>query len=226
MELTAVLNFHKDHSGSVVPIRHHGGTSWRSYNLFVASGAVRIVHVRLVMVAENETVRLSTDLLSVLGIVIAAIAVGVSFATVLLGRRQRRQDMFIRVQEMLADEKMQTGRWLLYQGAVTENRVVRGTPEGGLVYRTIRVHSTVAMYVRRGLVPRQWVLEAWHHSLRNMRPGLTTYVAQQEDAAVRWYVASELMGLIEMAERYRSSLACCRNEAALQECGESMPFGQ
>jgi hypothetical protein len=157
----------------------------------------------------------SSEILNLISILIATGAVVLSFATVLLGQRQRRQDIFLRVQEILSDVDMQRGRWLLNEGAQTGELPPPGTPDSALIYRTLRMHNTVAMYVRRGPVPGGWVLDAWHHSLRNIKDGALMYVSD-ESKSFRWYVAPELEALIARAERYQTSMPCCQDEPAIQ----------
>jgi len=151
--------------------------------------------------------------MNLMGILIAAGAVLISFITVLLSRRQRRQDIFLRVQEILSDESMQHGRWLIHQAAESGKFPARGTSEAALIYRTLRMHNTVAMYVRRRLVSQRWVLDAWHHSLGNLNEAMRVYVTNGTDLT-KWYVASEFTQLTAMAAAYRTSMPCCQPKPA------------
>jgi hypothetical protein len=73
------------------------------------------------------------------------------------------------------------------------------------------------MYVRHGVVPRDWVLEAWHHPLREMRAGAEVLrAAAATDGtdggnAAPW---PELWELLAAADGYRSHHPCCVDGAA------------
>ena len=43
------------------------------------------------------------------------------------------------------------------------------SPEFYLLNRTLGIYDTLAMYVRRRVVPRRWVLDMWHHPLAGMQ---------------------------------------------------------
>jgi hypothetical protein len=60
------------------------------------------------------------------------------------------------------------------------------------------------------VVPRKWVLDVWHHALRDMRPAADLIRAQEEATAgvSPW---PELWSLFSDAEKYRSSLSCCQH---------------
>ncbi|RSM37674.1 hypothetical protein DMB66_59455 [Actinoplanes sp. ATCC 53533] len=135
-----------------------------------------------------------------LGIFIATIAVGLSFATVVLGRRQRRQDMYLRVHETLIDVQMQRGRRLLHRCAVDGALPPEESDEFAIVSRTLSVHNAVAIYVRRGIVPQRWVLAEWRNTLCDMRRGFTLFRAYREET-YGWQVLVELDTLISSAEK-------------------------
>jgi hypothetical protein len=135
-----------------------------------------------------------------LGILIATVAVGLSFATATLNRRQRRQDMFLRVHEMLIDIEMQRGRRLLYQCGRDGRLPPEESDDFARISRALSVHNTVAVYVRRGIVPRRWILEGWQNTLCDMRHGAMLFIAYRQQT-YGWHVWRELDSLITLAEK-------------------------
>lgn len=135
-----------------------------------------------------------------LGIFVATLAVSLSFATVVFGRRQRRQDMFLRVHEMLIDVEMQRGRRLVYQSGRQGHLPPEDSDDFALISRTLSVHNTVAVYVRRRIVSQQWVLAGWQNTLCDLRKGTTLFVEYRQET-YGWLVCPDLDSLISSAER-------------------------
>jgi hypothetical protein len=110
----------------------------------------------------------SADLLS---LIIATLAVVLSLITVVLQRWQQKREAYRGIYEILMSEQLQRGRWLISEisraGDLPEDR----SPDSYLIYRTLGWFDTLAMYGQRRVVPRQWVMEVWHHSLRDISPG-------------------------------------------------------
>lgn len=146
-----------------------------------------------------------------IGIVIAALAICLSFLTALLNRRQRRQDMFLRVQDMLTDIDIAQGRFQLHKVAETGYVPTLGAPERFQLSRCLSVHNTVATYVRRGIVPKRWVLDSWHHSLQDLRQGVAAMVRTRQEMQ-QWRPWADLDWLITLAEKHRTQMPCCQME--------------
>jgi hypothetical protein len=112
----------------------------------------------------------------ILSISIAGIAVVLSFVTVILGRRERQLDAFAKIQELLLDRDAQEGRRILYQ-ASRDGVLPADQTRFDLANRAVANFNTVAILVRHKVIPRQWLLEDWHHTLRQMRVGYDSIVA-------------------------------------------------
>jgi hypothetical protein len=63
--------------------------------------------------------------------------------------------------------------------------------------------------LRRKLIPEKWVLDSWHHSLRDIKPGYEKMVQYRQATQHSWRPWVELDDLIGKAERYKTSLRCC-----------------
>ncbi|WP_436522318.1 hypothetical protein [Actinoplanes sp. HUAS TT8] len=135
-----------------------------------------------------------------LGVIIATLAVGLSFATAILNRRQRQEDMYLRVHETLIDIEMQRGRRALHAFGEAGLLPSEESPEFAQISRTLSVHNAGAIYVRRGIVPRRWVLREWKNTLCDMRCALTVF-REYRQSTYGWPVLVELDSLISSAER-------------------------
>jgi hypothetical protein len=151
-----------------------------------------------------------------LGVLIATVAVGLSFATALLNRRQRQEDMYLRVHETLIDIDMQRGRLALHQVGVSGRLPPEGGDEFARISRTLSVHNAVAIYVRRGIVPRRWVLDEWRNTLCDMRRGMTIF-KEYRQSTYGWLVLEELDGLIASAEQ-----SVCARDPVLSPEGQEL----
>ncbi|GIH09151.1 hypothetical protein Rhe02_72180 [Rhizocola hellebori] len=150
--------------------------------------------------------------MEILNISIAALAVILSLVTVLIGRRQRQLDALMKVQDLLLGTDVQEGRRLLYQ-ATREGELPADQARFDLANRALANFNTVAILVRRRVVPRNWLLEDWHHTLRQMRVGYDSVVAYWRRNAGSPNYWFDLGWLISAAEAYQSKLACCTGQA-------------
>ena len=151
-----------------------------------------------------------------LGVLVATMAVGLSFATAAFNRRQRQQDMYLRVHETLIEVEMQHGRRALYECGRTGKLPPEGSTEFARISRTLSVHNAVAIYIRRGIVPRRWVLQEWRNTLCDMRRGLDTF-RRYRQVTYGWPVLVELEALIASAE-----VAAIKHEPAVDENGRTL----
>ena len=163
----------------------------------------------------------SKDLLA---LTIAAVAVALSLITVVIQKRQQQRDAFRHIQDVLMSEDIQGGRWMI-------GEIARGkrdfpdkfTPEYYRIIRTLGVWDTLAMYVRRGMVPRSWVLDMWHHALADMRPAARELARRLQKSELRHRPWPELWSLLDDAARYKSSLSCCSSKRIVAGKTEPVP---
>ena len=149
----------------------------------------------------------STDLLS---LIIATLAVGLSLTTVVLQRRQQQNEAYRGIYEVLMSEQLQRGRWLVSEISEPGDLPKDRSPDFYLIYRTLGWFDTLAMYHQRRVVPRRWVIEVWHHSLRDISTGakvmLNDRLERDQDCAP-W---QHLWPLLDDAAHYQSRGLCCR----------------
>lgn len=151
------------------------------------------------------------DSKDLIGITIAALAVAVSFVTVLLQRRQQQRAAYREIYSALMSEDLHRGRWLV--NSIKEIKDVQEKSELDLrlMYRTLGVFDNLAMYESRRVVPSKWVLDVWHHPLRQMREGASIIRREAESRGQTW-AWPQLWTLFEKAADYHSTLACCAQD--------------
>jgi hypothetical protein len=103
-----------------------------------------------------------------LGISIALLAVALSLITTIMQRKERQRAAYREIYTVLMSEDLHRGRWII-NGIRTPDEIPMDGPDRLLVYRTLGVFDNLAMFVRHRVVPRKWVLDVWHHPLRDMR---------------------------------------------------------
>ena len=149
----------------------------------------------------------STDLLS---LIIATLAVVLSLITVVLRRWQQQREAYRGIYEVLMSEQLQRGRWLISEisrsGDLPEDR----SAESYLIYRTLGWFDTLAMYHQRRVVPRRWVLEVWHHSLRDISAGAKVMRNDRLERGQDYLPWQYLWPLLDDAAHYQSRGLCCR----------------
>lgn len=89
-----------------------------------------------------------------IAVAIAALAVVLSLTTAIMQKRQQQRDAYRHMQDVLMSEDIQRGRWMIIEIAL-DRLTVPGefSPEFYLLNRTLGIYDTLAMYVRRGVVP-------------------------------------------------------------------------
>ncbi len=77
--------------------------------------------------------------------------------------------------------------------------------------RALAAYNAAGLYARRGIVPRAWILDAWHHPLRDIKSSAEAFLAfrQEHHRHHAWRVAVDLEQLLDDALRYRSKTGCC-----------------
>ncbi|MBG0564867.1 hypothetical protein [Actinoplanes aureus] len=155
-----------------------------------------------------------TTFKDLIAVAIAALAVVLSLITVIVQRRQQQREAYRQVQDVLMSETVQRGRWMVIDIGNGDRPVpARGTPDFYLLNRTLGVYDTLAMYVRRKVVPRKWVLDMWHHPLKAMRPGAEKLAQRHLEIGLDWRPWPELWSLLKAAEGYETALPCCTEPA-------------
>jgi hypothetical protein len=141
---------------------------------------------------------------------IATVAVLLSLFTVVIQKRQQQRDAFRQIQDVLMSAELQRGRWLIIEISQGRRSLPEQlSPEFYLLNRTLGIYDTLAMYVRRRVVPRRWVLDMWHHPLAGMRAAARQLARRHQEGDLGWTPWPELWSLLDEAARYRSSLICC-----------------
>jgi hypothetical protein len=146
------------------------------------------------------------------GITIAALAVVVSFVTVLLQRRQQQRAAYREIYSTLMSEDLHRGRWLINNIKEIKDVQKKSELDLRLMYRTLGVFDNLAMYESQRVVPSKWVLDVWHHPLRQMHGGANIIRQEAENRGQTW-AWPQLWTLFEKATDYHSTLACCAQES-------------
>src|SRR5215471_5079511 len=150
-------------------------------------------------------------------IAIAALAVVVSLVTVILQRRQQQRAAYREIYSTLMSEDLHRGRRLI-NGILKAEDLPEDGPDSLLIYRTLGVFDNLAMYGRQRVVPRKWVLDVWHHPLRQMRNGADIVKRDAQKRAEKGGTVTpwpQLWALFGIAEIYRSRLPCCPRDGGL-----------
>ena len=149
----------------------------------------------------------SKDLIA---ITIAALAVVVSLLTVILQRRQGQRAAYREMYTTLMSEDLHRGRFLIKDLPKTED-IPNNESDSRLIYRTLGVFDNLAMFARQRVVPRRWVLEVWHHPLKDMHEGANIIrqkaIETKDSGAISPW--PQLWVLLDKAEAYSSMLPCC-----------------
>ncbi|HEX6682957.1 MAG TPA: hypothetical protein VF062_09195 [Candidatus Limnocylindrales bacterium] len=146
--------------------------------------------------------------LDVVNIVLASAAAALAVVAVYLSSRQQRLAAFFQIQQFLLADDVQHGRKLLYE-ATRRGELPADPAEFALIIRALANFNAAAGFARRRIVSKRWLLESWHHGLRDMRVGYESVVAYRLRYWHDWTPFADLARLIEEAERYRAMLPCC-----------------
>jgi hypothetical protein len=159
----------------------------------------------------------------VVATITATLAIILTLVTVILQRGQHNRQGYREIYNTLMSEDLHKGRWLIntiddeskYENALKE-------PGGrALIYRTLGIFDNLALYARKRIVPRRWVLRIWHHPLKQMEPSVKIIWMvdrkgknrEEERKAGRtlspW---PDLQWLFRKADAYVSMLPCCTEE--------------
>ncbi len=118
--------------------------------------------------------------------VIAVAAFAFSLVNWHVSRQHDKRDLFLAMHERLIASEVQEGRRLLYlDHSLDQLDELRksGSPEYQLINRALANFDVLAMYVDRGYIDRNVVLEEWGHSLarayQRAEPFISNRVANQ-----------------------------------------------
>lgn len=141
---------------------------------------------------------------------IAALAVGVSLATVMLQRRQEQRAAYREIYTALMSDDLHLGRWMIRK--ISEpGDIPKDELNVRLIHRTLGVFDNMAMFAHHKVIPLKWVLEVWHHPLNEMREGVRTIRknAKESDRTSTAEPWPQLWILLDKAQNYHSTLPCC-----------------
>jgi hypothetical protein len=158
----------------------------------------------------------------IIALIIAALAAALSLTNTLLNRRYRRQDAYLKMHELLTDPEIQQGRRLISRIGRTGELPEIDSDEHIAISRTLVTHNNLAMFIRRGVISKRWVLDAWHHTLRELEAGTAVYISRRRQIH-RWRVYSELEQLIADAVNYKSNQPCCQGDETFMAGTCQMP---
>jgi hypothetical protein len=154
------------------------------------------------------------DVLGIVNITVAAIAVTLSLIALNSSRRQQRFDAILRVEEFLLQQDVVNGRRLLYESTRQEKLPEEQEDIHKMIQAMARFDSA-AILVKNRLVPKSWMLETWHLALRELQPGIQRLIEYQYD---NWKIPNPwptLTKLIEEAREFKCHQeGCCRSDSA------------
>jgi hypothetical protein len=151
------------------------------------------------------------DVLGIVNITVAAIAVTLSLVALNSTRRQQRFDAILRVEDFLLQEDVIHGRRLLYE-ASERGKLPASEEDIHNMVRAITRFDSAAILVKSGLVPKRWMLETWHPALRDLHAGVLLIIDYQRH---NWPTANPwptLTRLIEEARTFKCQEVCCGSD--------------
>jgi hypothetical protein len=151
------------------------------------------------------------DILSIVNITVAAVAVTISVSALTAARRQQRFDAILRVEDFLQQEDAIHGRRLLYESA-QRGKLSANEEDIHNMFRAITRFDTAATLVRSGLVPKRWMLETWHRALQELHGGLLLLIDYQRHNWRQPNLWPNLTDLIEEALKFKCERICCNSD--------------
>lgn len=150
---------------------------------------------------------MDVDWSTILNVALSGVAIVLSITALFSARKDRRLDVFAKAEEYLLTERLQEARRLIYEAK--QRGSLPGDEES---FRAIMLglssFNTVAKWSRLGLVEEDWLVEEWHHHLREMRQVYESMLAHRA-AWHRFNPWPDLDNLISAAEAYTSDRSCC-----------------
>jgi hypothetical protein len=151
------------------------------------------------------------DVLGIVNITVAAIAVTLSLFALNSSRRQQRFDAILRIEDYLLQGDVVHGRRLLYESS-RRGKLPADKEEIHNMVRAITRFDSAAILVKGGLVPKSWMLETWHLALQGLHPGLLLVLKYQRDNWGTGNTWPTLTKLIEEAREFKCEEICCRSD--------------
>jgi hypothetical protein len=145
-----------------------------------------------------------------IGIVLALLAVVISFTTVIIGRLRQQASGFLAVQGMMLAEDLWRGRLMIHQAGMTGSMPSTDLDDVYLMVRALAVVDLMCSYARRHIIRYSWVLEYWHPRLQVLRHGYDV-VNSFEHGSYPNHDRPDLLDLVARAESYRCTRVCCAN---------------
>lgn len=108
---------------------------------------------------------------------------------------------FQRIHEVLIGPTAARGRRQLFEAYRDRSYPVLGTAAWDEINYSLALYDTLGGYLRRGEVPREAVLRAWHHPLKNIAPAVEGFRQARRAAGIDqpW---SDLEILLKEATEY------------------------
>jgi hypothetical protein len=147
----------------------------------------------------------NTDLIA---LILAVLGLALGLFTVWLSVNQARLSAYTRMHEMLISPETAKGRRILFLAHAQGRLPDPGDPDWDSINQSLAMYDTVAVYMRRRIVPERLVLSAWFHPLSAIRAPADAWVKHRAEFGVRnpW---PNLTWLLDRAEEYHTKQGCC-----------------
>jgi hypothetical protein len=120
-------------------------------------------------------------MIAAFSIAISLLAVGFSFFVFIDNRRKDQRDTFLRLHQILNDDDMQRGRYLLFQKAFDQTSVEQLTDnEWRDMNRVVSTFNTLGFYIAKHYVSESDVLEIWARPVVRIWTAAQPYIAYRE----------------------------------------------
>lgn len=176
-----------------------------------AGSGCAVQHISICAHSELNDSLKPVDVLSIVNITVAVIAVTLSLIALNSSRRQQRFDAILRVEDFLLQNDVVHGRRLLYESS-RRGKLPENQEEIHTMVRAITRFDSAAILVKSGLVPKRWMLETWHPALRSLRPGILLLIDYQRRNWGTGNTWPTLTKLIEEARKFKCQEDCCRSD--------------
>ena len=151
----------------------------------------------------------------------AALAIILTLATAVLQRSQQKRQAYREIYNTLMSDDLHRGRWLVNSIEDELKCEEALKKDRALILRTLGTFDNLALYARKRVVLRRWVLRIWHHPLKQMESGANIIWKVELKRIDRDKRLKEglhlrpwpdLWWLFRKANGYVSTLPCCTEE--------------
>ena len=153
------------------------------------------------------------SVIALVSLLVATLAVTLTVITLVLQRIQQQHETYRGIYEVLMSDQLQRGRWAVVDISRSKQPPEAGSADRYEILRTLGWFDTLAMYYQRKLIPRQWVLDVWHHALRDMSDGARLILGDHLERRKDYVPWPYLWSLLDDATAYRSSMLCCHPQS-------------